>query len=70
MKIIIEHSVTKREIKGSFNICGSAEDLHSLMRQLKSRLESDVQFNYGWINIYESAQVSIADTPPIPWDTQ
>lgn len=65
MKIIIEHSKTKRELNGSFNICGSGTDLKKLANQILS--EVNEKFIYGWVRICEE-QESIANTPPEEWD--
>jgi hypothetical protein len=66
MKIIIEHSDTKREIDGSFNICGSYNDLKSIVDQIKMELETT--FSYGWVTIISDKQKSIKNTPPKNWD--
>jgi hypothetical protein len=66
MKIIIEHSDTKREIDGSFNICGSYNDLKSIVDQINVELETT--FSYGWVTIILDKQKSIKNTPPKNWD--
>ncbi len=67
MKVIIEHSKTKREINGSFNICGSREQLRSVARQILDCLDAH-PFSYGWIQIHSDYQRSVPDTPPLHWD--
>ena len=67
MRIIIEHGKTKREIKGPFNICGSAQDLEFIGRQLLHYARSD-EFNYGWIEIRAEEQPSISNVHPKGWD--
>jgi hypothetical protein len=67
MKIIIEHSQTKREIKGSFNICASVSDLREIAEQINMRLKISSNMTYGWISIVEPAD-SIVNTEPKGWD--
>ena len=69
MKFIIEHSNTKRNIIGNFNICGSSGDLRILAEQILMQIgDPDVpRFIYGWIHITES-QPSIVNTKPKEWD--
>ncbi len=67
MKIIIEHSQTKREITGAFNICGTAEDLRKIARQI-AEVVNDNRFNYGWVHIVPEKQSAIPDTPLAKWD--
>jgi hypothetical protein len=66
MKIIIEHSVTKREIVGSFNICGSGKDLRELARQLLDATKDDGF--YGWIQISEKQPMVCVNSAPDAWD--
>lgn len=70
MKITIEHSRTKRQIVGAFNICGSREDLVSLAEQILDEARGERAWTYGWINILPSKkrQPSICDTAPTGWD--
>lgn len=66
MRFIIEHSNTKREIKGSFRICASKEDLLFLSEQLAKEAKD---FSYGWIEIHEPLpQMTEANTKPRHWD--
>jgi hypothetical protein len=67
MKIVIEHGKTKRRIDGPWNICGSREDLESLVSQLQRRLSGD-PFHYGWVRIEDKPYYGLAETPPVPWD--
>lgn len=66
MKIVIEHSQTKRLIDGTFGICASREDLESLARQIKARL-ADEQWVYGWMSVHPEPK-PIANTYPKAWD--
>jgi len=67
MKLVIEHSETKREINGAFNLCGSRGDLRALARQIDLRL-ADETWSYGWMAIYPDQQVTESNTRPTPWD--
>jgi hypothetical protein len=78
MKIIIEHSNTKREINGPFQLCINKSDLAALKQALNEVSEDD--WVYGWIGINEECehdrgpysyirqQRSIPNTPPKTWD--
>lgn len=64
MRIIIIHSKTKREIHGSFDICGSKDDLRVLAKEI---LKKTKNFTYGWISIVDKPSIC-ANTPPKGWD--
>ena len=66
MKIIIEHGDTKREINGSFAICGSRNDLQNFVNQLQHHL-SDDSWCYGWTEIYAPLNRK-GSTPPVAWE--
>jgi hypothetical protein len=78
MKLIIEHSNTKRQIKGPFALCGSKKDLEQLKEIIENKLNDD--FEYGWINVDEiinpdesnfstiKRQIQKTSTKPISWD--
>jgi hypothetical protein len=65
MEIIIEHSNTKRNISGYFNLCGKREDLREIAHQILNQTEED--FYHGWIKIRKE-QKSIIGIMPIKWD--
>lgn len=70
MRIIIEHSKTKREIKGSFNICGTPADLRRMATQILDGIgetPGKSKFNYGWVAVTEP-HPNIVDTEPVGWD--
>lgn len=67
MRLLIGFSKTKREINGSFSICGSKDDLVAMAQQILWRAERD-DFHYGWIDVYADRTPALANTPPIPWD--
>lgn len=67
MKLVIDHSETKREIFGPFKICGSREDIKLLATQLASRL-NDESWSYGWTVIHESMPGDLVNTKPTHWD--
>lgn len=69
MKITIEHSKTKRNINGDFNICGDEGDLRQIAKQILQQIGDNDHplFTYGWVNITEPQQ-SIANTKPKNWD--
>ena len=68
MKIVLEHGATKRIIEGPFNICGSREDLQSLVDQLTLRI-THTNFCYGWVPItLMQSNPTNANTPPKRWD--
>ena len=66
MRILIDFSETKREIDGSFRICGSHDDLRHIAHQMLAATSDD--FGYGWVTIYADVPQPKADTPPQPWD--
>jgi hypothetical protein len=66
MKVTIEHSTTKREIVGPFNICGSGKDLREIARQILDATKDD--YYYGWIQISEKQPVVCVNSAPISWD--
>lgn len=68
MKIIIEHSKTKREIVGPFNICGSADDLRNIAEKILSSIEGRNSMGYGWVSIHERGQRGMPETAPTSWD--
>jgi hypothetical protein len=69
MRIVIEHSHTKREITGAFNICGSGYDLRDLAEQILMQVgkKDKPKVEYGWISITVPAP-SIVSTEPKQWD--
>lgn len=69
MKLIIEHSQTKREINGPFNVCGSRADLLWLADQIRASVEEE-RFVYGWISITETRQPRCVNVAPVPWDQE
>jgi hypothetical protein len=66
MKLVIEHSETKRTIDGAFSICGSRGDLSALVVQLQARLDDD-SWSYGWVTVYPALQQK-SNTAPKGWD--
>lgn len=66
MRLIINQGEIKREIHGSFMLCGSKADLLSIAEQIKNTAEE--HFSYGWVNIYSDIPKSIPDNPPRQWD--
>ena len=69
MKLLIEHGEVKREIVGSFNICGSWQDLELLATQIRHKIESNPDWCYGWIEIHGEIQKSL-NGPPIHWNSK
>lgn len=73
MKIIVEHDGVKREIAGSFNVCGSASDLRSMARQILGGLEAWKEVHghdgtFGWVPVLDNRPVvSVANQKPLPW---
>lgn len=65
MKLTISYSETKRNIEGSFSICGTASDLRSLRDQINATLNQG--FTYGWVNIYSDVPTTI-EGAPVQWD--
>jgi hypothetical protein len=68
MKIIIEHSRTKREIDGLFNITGSRQHLEHIARQINDNLK-DESWSYASITIYPKPKTIMPNTDPKPWDS-
>ena len=68
MNIWIEHSKTRRRIKGAFNICGSRDDLKSIATQILGHLEADETMSSGIIEIRAFHQTSHASSPTKNWD--
>ena len=66
MKLVIEHSETKRTIAGAFGICGSRSDISALVAQLQARL-SEESWSYGWVTVHPTLQQK-PNTPPKDWD--
>lgn len=66
MKLVIEHSKTKRVIDGAFGVCGSREDLAALAEQVKARL-ADESWSYGWVSIHPALPLR-SNTTPKTWD--
>ena len=66
MKLVIEYSRTKRQIDGSFILCGSRKDLSALTAQINNRLR-DESWEYGWITVYPEPIIQ-ANTSPKKWD--
>ncbi len=70
MKLIIEHSKTKRKVDGALNICGKGVDLLWLAKVIRNKVKKNKNY-YGWITIpaqRPDEQHSIANTPPTTWD--
>ena len=67
MEIIIEHSKTKREINGPFNLCGGANDLRAIADAILSGVKKD-DF-YGWIKV-TAAQEPFVSRQPESWDKE
>jgi len=73
MKIIIEHKNRKRTIVGSFRICGNAEDLLRVARQVLLALDHpEEEYCHasadGWIDIHAPLP-PITNTPTVQWLT-
>lgn len=66
MKLVIDHSETKRQIEGAFSLCGSRSDLAELAAQIQNRLR-DESWSYGWMTVYP-APVVHPNTKPRSWD--
>lgn len=67
MKIIIEHGRTKRLIRGPFNICGSRQEMQSIVDQLRGHL-ADESWSYGWTSVVTERQPINANTATIEWE--
>ena len=70
MFIWIEHSKTRRRIKGAFNICGSRDDLKSIATQILGHLEADETMSHGIIEIRAYHQKNDCDLPIREWDNE
>ncbi len=66
MKLVIEYSHTKRVINGAFNMCASAKDLERIKLAIDRALAKE--HTYGWIEVLDNDQETIANTQPKPWD--
>lgn len=64
MKIIFDKDGVKREIETPFEMCGSRQDLETLVHRLQDVLEGD-RFSYGWVTIYERQMT--ANATPRKW---
>lgn len=71
MKIIINQQAIKREIVGSFEICGSEKDLLRLASQISHEINSlKGGFKYGWVTIYSEREIeSLTNTKPLAWES-
>jgi len=67
MKIVISHDGKKREIEGSFSVCGSISDLRLLRDELNRAIETDSPFSFGWVDIIPDRPKVIPNTSPEPW---
>jgi hypothetical protein len=74
MKIVIGHSITKREILGEFSILGSKEDLERISQQIQASLAAHESqygqpFCYGWIDIRDRLDnPAMTNLKPKGWD--
>ena len=80
MKLIIEHSKTKREINGPFSLCCDKDTLQKLKDIIEAKLSDEDTFNFGWIQFNEKIhdsdsgfitirkQDQIANTVPVKWN--
>lgn len=69
MKIIISAGNRKREISGSFSVCGALADLTLLRDELSRALQRDQPFSYGWVDVIPDRPKVLVNTPAEPWDT-
>lgn len=67
MKLLIEFSETKREVDGSFTICGTKADLISAAQQILDGANRE-DFSYGWVAVYADMPKKEPNNPPQPWD--
>ena len=67
MKIIISAGNKKREIIGSFSVCGSLADLTLLRDELSSVIDRDRPFTFGWVDVIPNRPRVLANTPAEPW---
>lgn len=63
MKIVIEKAGVKREIEGPFNICGSPDDLETIVRCIE---DADIR-GYGWVRITAEIEPFTPNTAPLGW---
>lgn len=68
MKLVIEHGLVKREIRGAYRICASSADLRHLREQIDCFL-ADESRAYGWVDVYERTATA-PNTPPIAWGAE
>jgi len=67
MKLIICADGVKRELHGSFSICGSKQDLETLNYFLGKELR-ERNFSYGWVDIHSQVvKEGQANTSPYDW---
>lgn len=66
MTIIIDSGKTRRQINGTFRICGSRDDLQNLVDTLTETLDNP--FIYGWTTVYANTGPKIGEMVPVPWD--
>ncbi len=70
MRLVIDHSLTKREIQGAFGVCGSRDDLESLAQQILGYLAANTHVSFGWCPIVPNAQHhGLPNQQPVPWDS-
>jgi hypothetical protein len=83
MKIIIEHSRTKRLITGPFRVCGDHNDLREIANQILQQIGDSP--GYGWKEVVETVKqpddgnfavtmtrtqkTVCVDSSPLPWDS-
>ena len=67
MRIVIEHSKTKRRIVGSFSLIGSRKDLLSLSEQIAHQCKNR-SWVYGSIDILATPQDPLPNQDPVDWD--
>jgi hypothetical protein len=70
MKLIISHKGIKRELETPFALCCSADDLASLIRELKAVHAAlvDMGSGYGWVRIDPSHPCDApSNTKPLAW---
>ncbi len=65
MKLIIKCDGVKREINGSFSICGGRQDLETLSYYIQAG--SREGFGYGWIDIHPEIIKDIPNEAPYNW---
>lgn len=65
MKIVIESACIKREVLGSFSVCGQPDDLRHIAEQLLAQAER--LGGFGWVIIPDRLAFS-ADTVVRKWE--